>query len=112
MLCAPKSQTLWVYTDEFKKNAVKLVLEQRYKVSEAARNLGVNDGVLRRWINKFTETEKRDPGSSGELAAAQACICELETENKRLQMEREILKNRPPVPTYHRIETHRATMLS
>jgi transposase-like protein len=38
------------YTDEFKDEAVKLVTEQRYKITEAARNLGIHDSILRRWI--------------------------------------------------------------
>jgi len=37
------------YTQEFKDSAVKLVTEQGYQLSEAARNLGVNVSVLRRW---------------------------------------------------------------
>ncbi len=78
------------YTDEFKQDAVMLVLEQGYKVSEAARNLGINEGMLRRWVKKIAEVDARVPGSSGTLAEAR--IRELEAENKRLQMEREILK--------------------
>ncbi len=31
------------YTREFKQEAVKLVLEQGYKISEAARNLGISE---------------------------------------------------------------------
>ena len=38
------------YTDEFKEEAVKLVTEQHYKITEAARNLGVHHSLLRRWI--------------------------------------------------------------
>jgi transposase len=30
------------FTDEFKEEAVKLVTEQGYKISEAARNLGIH----------------------------------------------------------------------
>ena len=33
------------YTPEFKKEAVRLVTEQGYKVTEAARNLGINPSV-------------------------------------------------------------------
>lgn len=36
------------YTEEFKREAVKLITEQGYKVSEAARNLDVNVGLLGR----------------------------------------------------------------
>ena len=31
------------YTQEFKEEAVKLITEQVYQVTEAARNLGVNE---------------------------------------------------------------------
>ena len=37
------------YTEDFKRDAVALVTEQGYKVSEAARSLGINDNLLRRW---------------------------------------------------------------
>jgi transposase len=38
------------HTDEFKEEAVKLVTEQHYKVTEASGNLGVHHSLLRRWI--------------------------------------------------------------
>lgn len=80
------------YTDEFKQNAVKLVLEQGYKASEAARNLGINEGMLRRWIKKAADIEGRESVGPEGLTREQARIRELESEVKRLQMEREILK--------------------
>ena len=43
------------YTDEFRQDAVKLVTEQGYKVPEAARNLGINAAMLRRWIKNATD---------------------------------------------------------
>jgi len=38
-----------IYPLEFKKEAVRLVTEQGYKVTEAARNLGIHPSVLYRW---------------------------------------------------------------
>lgn len=80
------------YTDEFKQDAARLVTEQGYKVPEAARNLGINEGVLRRWIKKATEKTESGQPSSAELTKEQARIRELEAQVKRLEMEREILK--------------------
>ena len=37
------------YSKQFKIDAVKLVTEQGYKLSEAARNLGIHPGLLGRW---------------------------------------------------------------
>jgi transposase-like protein len=37
------------YTAEFKREAVRLVTDHGYAVAEAARNLGLNAHMLRRW---------------------------------------------------------------
>ena len=41
------------FSKQFKIDAVKLVTEQGYKVSEAARNLGIHHSSLRRWKKQF-----------------------------------------------------------
>ena len=43
------------YTDDFKRGAVALVTEQGYKISEAARSLGVGANLLGRWRRQFEE---------------------------------------------------------
>ncbi|BBO56451.1 hypothetical protein CLAM6_17620 [Cobetia sp. AM6] len=40
------------YSDEFKADAVSLVSDQGYTVSEAARRLGVDRSLLDRWCRK------------------------------------------------------------
>ena len=75
------------YSDEFKEEAVKLVSEQGYKVTEAARNLGVHDSLLRRWIHNG---KKGDSQSSADNAKLQAELKRLKKENTQLKMEREI----------------------
>lgn len=37
------------YTQEFRDSAVKLITEQGYQITEAARNLGINATMLGRW---------------------------------------------------------------
>lgn len=80
------------YSKQFKVDAVKLVTEQGYKMAEAARNLGIHDNQLRRWKRQF-EVEKKDafPGK-GYMTAEKEELHRLREENKRLRMEREILK--------------------
>jgi transposase len=79
------------YTAEFKEEAVKLITEQGYQVAEAARNLGINASMLGRWKR---EVEGDGPGVSGngDLKTMQAEMTRLRKENKRLKLEREILK--------------------
>ena len=61
-------------------------------MTEAARNLGINDGMLRRWIKQAAGEQQGDSHSQAPLTQEQARIRELEEENRRLKMEREILK--------------------
>ena len=84
-----KKKTRRKYSDEFKAEAVKLVTDQGDKTAEAARNLGIHDGVLRRWISKRSPEVAHISRSTSKL---QAELKQLKRENERLRMEREILK--------------------
>ena len=79
------------YTQEFKEEAVKLVIEQGYQIAEAARNLGVNENVLGRWKRDMERGGEESPGLKGG-AVLQVELNRLRKENKRLKIEREILK--------------------
>ncbi|VAX29040.1 hypothetical protein MNBD_NITROSPIRAE01-1948 [hydrothermal vent metagenome] len=89
------------HTKEFKEEAVKLVSEQGYAITEAARNLGVNPNLLGRWKR---EMEMREGGNSGSVSIMnmQAELKQLRKENKRLKLAREILKK---VATFFAKET-------
>ena len=76
------------YSLEFKQEAVKLVTEQGYKVSEAARNLGIRSNMLGRWKRELEEETNGSQLKSDEKAE----LHRLREENRRLKMEREILK--------------------
>ena len=75
------------YTQAFKKEAVNLVVEQGYSIVEAARNLDIDPSTLGKWKNKA-----KAGSSSGNSKNTQEELRCLRKENKRLKMEREILK--------------------
>ena len=79
------------YTQEFKEEAVKLVTEQGYRITEAARNLGVDGNMLGRWKRELEGSGENISGLQGGTVM-QAELNRLRKENKRLKMEREILK--------------------
>ena len=79
------------FSAEFKKEAVGLITEQGYTVAEAARNLGVHATVLGRWKREH-EAEGDDSGDLSSKASVRIEMRRLREENKRLRMEREILK--------------------
>lgn len=77
-----------VHSEEFKREAVKLVTEQGYTVAEASRNLGISSNVLYRWKSKFAAEREQESLSDDERME----LARLRSENKRLRMERDILK--------------------
>jgi transposase len=79
------------YTQEFKEEAVKLITDHGYQITEAARNLGVNENMLGRWKREVEGGGEESAGLQGGTVI-QAELNRLRKENKRLKMEREILK--------------------
>ena len=76
---------------EFKEEAVRLVRESGRGVGEIARDLGVWETVLRRWMKQAEIDEGRGP--EGALTTEEREeLRKLRRENKQLLMEREILK--------------------
>ena len=80
------------YTPEFKREAVRLVTEQGYKVTEAARNLGINPNVLARWKSQLTSEGTNAFPGKGRLTPEKEELQRLPKENQRLRMERDLLK--------------------
>ncbi len=79
-------RTRRTFSDAFKVRAVKMVTEQGYKASEAARNLDINPNLLGRWKLQLSAQNQEDHSTENEELKA------LREENKRLRMERDILK--------------------
>jgi len=51
------------YSPEYKQEAVGLVRQSDQPISHIAKNLGINDGLLRRWIKEQSgPTKKAFPG--------------------------------------------------
>jgi transposase len=80
------------YTKEFKQDAVRLVTEQGYQHTEAASNLGIDRGMLGRWVKEFQEDESEAFRGNGKRSIEQEELRRLREENRRLKMERDILK--------------------
>ncbi len=72
------------FSDEFKIEAVKMVTEQGYTVAEAARQLEISANMLQRWKGQFSYKEEKSESEE---------MNRLREENRRLRMERDILKN-------------------
>lgn len=76
------------YTEEFKVEAVKQVIEHGRPVREVASRLGVGAESLYVWVR-----ERRKPPETAQADALQAAeIRRLQAEVRRLSEERDILK--------------------
>lgn len=82
------------FTQEFRQEAVRLVLERKRPVAQVARELDVWESCLFRWV----ELAKRDgasaaSGSTESLTTDErAELVRLRRENRTLQHERDFLK--------------------
>ncbi len=80
------------YSKEFKMDAISLVTDQGYSRAEAARSLSINPTILNRWIKENESDDGQAFRGNGKLTAEQLEIRRLREENKRLKMEKDILK--------------------
>ena len=78
------------HSDEFKAGAVRLVLDEGKRVSEAARDLDLAESVLSTWVKQARAN--RSGGKTGLTTAEREEFARLKKENRELRMEREILK--------------------
>lgn len=80
------------YTREFKVEAVRLVTEENYSIREAAESLGVSTFSLRKWRTELLDKADAAFPGKGSLTSRDEQMRKLQEENRRLRMEREILK--------------------
>jgi transposase len=80
------------YDPDFKREAVRMVVEDGHGVREVERNLGITYGVLKGWVQKHRDHQ--DAAHVGLIAteSPEAELKRLRKENERLQRERDILK--------------------
>jgi transposase len=90
------------FTDGYKRQAVDLVASSGRSIGSVAKELGLRDSVLRRWVElrgagREPTAASRRPTTQATLPSADhaAEISRLQRENERLRMERDILKNCP-----------------
>jgi len=76
------------YTQEFRDEAVRQVLERKYPAKEVAERLGIALNTLYIWIRKARPAQ----AEAEELAAQKKEIQRLKAELKRTQEERDILR--------------------
>jgi transposase len=88
------------YSRQFKEQAMRLVREQDFTAARAARELGIPITTLNLWLRKagWRREDKGDNQAqlpqalSDDPAVLKVKLRQLEAENRRLRMEKDILK--------------------
>lgn len=81
------------FSPEFKCEAASLVLDSGYSVVQACEAMGVGETVMRRWVRQLSsERGGVTPIASKALTPEQQRIQELEAQIRRIEREKNILK--------------------
>ena len=78
------------FDEEFKAQAVRLVLDEGKSVGSVARDLDLTETALREWVKRARAD--RTKGKTGLTTAERDELTRLRRENRILQEERDILK--------------------
>jgi transposase len=77
------------FTEEFKRDAVDLVRTTGRPIAQIAHELGIYDSTLGNWVRQ----DRIDRGEAEGLTSEErARLRQLEADNARLRMERDLLK--------------------
>ena len=77
------------YPPEFRERAVELARQRDKPVAQIAKDLGISETCLRRWMDRADVDDGVRPGLSGDERRE---LAELRRRNRVLEMEIEILK--------------------
>lgn len=80
------------YTREFKLEAIRLIKDRGVSVVQAARDLDIGEGVLRRWLREVGGDPQHAFPGQGQLKPEQLELERLRREVIKLKAERDILK--------------------
>jgi transposase len=86
----PKRRPRRRFSEEFKQQAVRLVLDQGKTMAEVSRELDLVPTAFREWVQRARAD--RTGGKSGLTTAEREELARLRKENRILQEERDILK--------------------
>ncbi len=78
------------YTDEFRNEAVKQVIERGFTVIDVASRIGIPKHTLYEWVHKARKLVPAVGGASEKIDSAE--VRRLKAELKRVTEERDILK--------------------
>lgn len=81
------------FSDEFKLEVVKMVVEGGARISQLSQNLNIGENVIHRWVKQYkSELSGAVVKGVNPLTPDQKRIRELENENQQLKSDVDLLK--------------------
>lgn len=93
------------YSSEFKREAIKLVIEDGLSLAQSASDLGIGKSTLDKWVRE-SRSRRADPNALSESELEE--LKRLRKENRILKIERDLLKK---TTVYFAKNTESATSL-
>lgn len=81
-----------IFTKEFKQGVARMVVDEKKKGAEVARDLGVSQSSVTKWVRDYKQSGTNAFPGKGHLTPEDEKIRKLEKENRLLRMERDLLK--------------------
>ena len=80
------------FDTRFKLNVVKMIKQQGLSVGQVCRDMKVGETAIRRWLAQYDAEQLGQAGIGKPLTAEQQRIRQLESENRQLQSDNDLLK--------------------
>ena len=79
------------YSDEFRRDVVRLITDEGYSIAAAAKACGVSDQTVRNWYDRFAPTPE-PAGDDATVDELRAEVTRLRKQLRRAELERAILE--------------------
>lgn len=76
----------------FKLQVARMVREQGLSVTQVCRDMDLVESAVRRWVEQLGAEQSGQPGIGKALTAEQQRIRQLESENRQLRQDNDLLK--------------------
>lgn len=86
------SQTRRKFDASFKLKVVQMIKDQGLTVGQVCRDMKLGDTAVRRWLAQYDAERLGQAGLGKPLTAEQQRIRQLESENRQLQSDNDLLK--------------------
>ena len=77
-----------VFSEEYKKDAVKMVVDNGISAAKVSKDLGIGRSTLEKWLRSYRSSTESQVVSINEREE----LRKLKAENHKLRLERELLK--------------------